>query len=167
MPQKKPLTALQQQVLSTIQSGSQDVWINPKSNLMWLNCGLGQTWQAGRCDGELTAYTWSEAQGLVSAINQNGGYAGYTDWRLPYVAELFTSALCRSGYQRSIRIPSRELGFVRVQGDCRQPAAPYVFWSSTVSANSPSFAYSMDYGSATTTPSSKDSRYFVTLVRNP
>jgi len=167
IPNKPLLPPLEQQVIDAIQSGSQDVWIDRKSNLMWLNCGLGQTWKAGLCEGELTAYTWSEAQALVKAINQNGGYAGYTDWRLPYIAESFTTALCRSGYTRSIRIPSRELGLVTVQGDCWQAKAPHVFWSNTVTANSPSFAYSMDYGRLLTRPSSKDQRYFVTLVRNP
>ena len=172
-PEQKVISAtqsrsqLEQKVISATQSGSQDVWIDRKNNLMWLNCGLGQTWQAGRCNGDLTTYTWSEAQAWVSAINQNGSYAGYNDWRLPSLAQYFTRALCRSGYTRSIKIPSQELGFLTVKGDCRQHAAPYVFWSDTVSSNSPSFAYTIDYGSATAQLSSKDSRYFLTLVRNP
>lgn len=161
------LPPLEQQVINTIKSGSQDVWIDRKSRLMWFNCGLGQTWKAGRCEGELTAYTWPEAQALVKAINQNGGYAGYTDWRLPYITESFTIARCRSGYMRSIRIPSRESGNIVVSGHCRQANPIQIFWSNTVNSNSPSFAYSIDYGSATTKLSSKDQRYFVTLVRNP
>lgn len=167
IPDKPLLPPLEQQVIDAIQSSSQDVWIDRKSNLMWLNCGLGQTWKAGRCEGELTAYTWSEAQALVKAINQNGGYAGYTDWRLPYITESFTIARCRSGYMRSIRIPSRESGNIVVSGHCRQANPTQIFWSNTVNSNSPSFAYSIDYGSATTKLSSKDQRYFVTLVRNP
>lgn len=134
---------------------------------MWLNCGLGQTWKAGRCEGQLTGYTWVEVQALVKKINQNGGYAGYTDWRLPYITESFTLALCRSGYTRSTNIPSRELGRVVIPSHCRLPNAPQIFWTNTVIPNSPSFAYSIDYGSATTTLASKDQRYFVTLVRHP
>lgn len=165
----KPLvpSPLEQKVITAIKSGSQDVWVDRKSNLMWLNCGLGQTWQEGRCNGDLTAYTWSEAQALVSAINQNGSYAGYTDWRLPYIAELFTTSLCRSGYTSSTRIPSRDSGSIVVRSHCRQANAPLVFWTNTVSPNSASFAYSLDYGNSTTKLSSTGQRYFVTLVRNP
>jgi hypothetical protein len=161
------LSPFEQQVITKIKSGSQDFWIDRKTNMMWLNCGLGQTWKVGRCEGELTAYTWSEAQAALSVINQNGGYAGYTDWRLPYITESFTIARCRSGYMRSIRIPSRESGNIVVSGHCRQANPIQIFWSNTVNSNSPSFAYSIDYGSATTKLSSKDQRYFVTLVRNP
>ena len=55
---------------------------------MWMRCSLGQEWDGATCTGSAEEYTWREALEAVEALNNDGGYAVHTDWRLPNVKEL-------------------------------------------------------------------------------
>ena len=59
------------------------IWYDPSTNLTWMRCSLGQTWNGRTCVGTAQKYTWEEAQQAVAEMNRNGGYAGYTDWMVP------------------------------------------------------------------------------------
>lgn len=56
------------------------------TGLMWKQCGEGQTGDG--CSGVLAYYTWQGALQQVAYVNSHGGFAGYTDWRLPDIKEL-------------------------------------------------------------------------------
>lgn len=58
--------------------------------LQWMRCLLGQTWTGDDCDGEAGEYTWDQAHSAVKKFNEQGGYAGHRDWRLPSSGELMT-----------------------------------------------------------------------------
>jgi len=53
------------------------------TGLMWQQCSLG-----GNCDGSARSYKWNEALQAPEIMNANGGFAGYSDWRLPNIKEL-------------------------------------------------------------------------------
>lgn len=55
------------------------------TGLMWMRCSQGQTWTGTTCTGSPTGYIWRQALGLT-----NINFAGYSDWRLPNVKELFS-----------------------------------------------------------------------------
>ena len=61
------------------------------TGLMWKQCSEGQSTTTSACDtGTLSVYTWQEALQQAEALNSGGGFAGYTDWRLPNRNELAT-----------------------------------------------------------------------------
>lgn len=52
-----------------------------RTNLMWMRCALGQTWDGSACVGDAHTYSWSETR-----ITHE--FARYDDWRLPDLEEL-------------------------------------------------------------------------------
>ena len=58
------------------------------TNLMWKVCSEGQTWSSTECTGTATNHNWKQALQIPAILNVSGGYAGYTDWRLPNINEL-------------------------------------------------------------------------------
>ncbi|MCF7988670.1 MAG: DUF1566 domain-containing protein [Methylovulum sp.] len=55
-----------------------------KTGLTWMRCALGQTWTGTTCSGTASFYTYDAALTLTS------NFAGYSDWRMPNIAELQT-----------------------------------------------------------------------------
>jgi hypothetical protein len=61
------------------------------TGLIWMQCSFGQTWNSGTCVEDLetlATYTWQGALNAVADLNEGGGFAGHTDWRLPNKNEL-------------------------------------------------------------------------------
>jgi hypothetical protein len=69
-----------------------------RTGLRWQRCPLGYTFDGNgtplltaddRCTATSVAtFTWQQALRAAVAQNQQGGYAGFTDWRLPNIKEL-------------------------------------------------------------------------------
>ena len=125
--------------------------LDKKTNLMWMRCSLGQTFNNGHCEGASTTYTWQFS--LQTAVDYN--YAAYDDWRMPNLKEL--SSLINY-YCDAPSINSN------VFSDT--PSSAY--WSSTP------YAYSTDFDRAWTvkfergyhSKANRNSSYYVRLVRN-
>jgi len=58
------------------------------TGLQWSRCAIGQTFNAGRCEGTATVFFWAEARDAVDQLNATGQLGGHSDWRLPTVEEL-------------------------------------------------------------------------------
>ncbi len=67
-----------------------------RTGLQWMRCSLGQTWQGGTCVGWAEKYTWQAALDAAATLNRQGGYASYSDWRVPTKKELQTLIYCSS-----------------------------------------------------------------------
>ncbi len=66
------------------------VAFDPATDLLWCRFALGQQWQNDRVNGPAQVFTWQAAIDEAKQFNQQGGYAGFTDWRLPTIDELKT-----------------------------------------------------------------------------
>jgi len=58
-----------------------------KTGLMWKQCSEGLS-GAGCATGVVTTLTWQGALQAAEALNAGGGFASFTDWRVPNIKEL-------------------------------------------------------------------------------
>lgn len=73
-----------------------------RTRLMWKQCSEGQT--GAECgEGGMNHYTWPEALARARTVNEGGGFAGFTDWRLPNIKEL-RSIVERQCYDPAINL---------------------------------------------------------------
>lgn len=82
---------------SRYQMNADGTVLDKQTGLMWMRCALGQTWdsQQEACTGDAATYVWQDALGAAQTLDQSGGYAGYTDWRLPNYRALASIARYR------------------------------------------------------------------------
>jgi len=57
-----------------------------RTGLMWEKCSRGQTYFNGTCVGTASFMNWETAISTCETLN----FAGYDDWRLPNIRELFS-----------------------------------------------------------------------------
>lgn len=58
-----------------------------KTGLMWKQCLEGV--EGDNCENNSpNTFTWQQALQQPGTVNDGGGFAGYTDWRLPNIREL-------------------------------------------------------------------------------
>ena len=84
-----PTTPTSQFEMHRDANGQYDGTVTDKNTgLMWMRCSLGQTWDGTNCNDTALTYTWQEALAAAEGYNSGGGYAAYSDWRLPNIKEL-------------------------------------------------------------------------------
>jgi len=96
----------------------QGMWRDHKTNLVWMRCSLGQTWDGSTCTGEASKLKWQAAKDAVAAMNRNGGYGGYTDWVVPHIEDLASLIRCKTGSQKTTEIPAKRGGTKTIDRSC-------------------------------------------------
>ncbi len=103
-----------------------------QSKLTWMRCSLGQTWSGTTCTGTPRTQDWKSAHDEASQLNQQGGYAGHHDWRVPQIPELAMIV------ERQCDNPRTNLALF--------PETPAnYFWTATTPAD-PGNAYVLSFG---------------------
>ena len=120
------------------------------AKLMWMQCAEGQ--DGPKCLGQILQYNWEMASRIPAHVNQRGGFATFTDWRLPSALEL--QSLVRTGSRPAM---------------CAEafPNAPdAIFWSSTQVKPGGRDAWNVYFGTGSLGANDRENSYAVRLVRS-
>lgn len=122
------------------------------TGLMWKVCSEGQAWSNGSCTGDIGSTTWDKALQIPSTLNASGGFAGYTDWRLPNIKELqsLVEQQCSNPSINSSIFPSTASAF---------------YWSSSPSAYSGYGAWGVYFYYGNDLHGNRGNTYHARLVR--
>jgi hypothetical protein len=101
-----------------------------KTGLIWKKCSEGQVWDASKatCSGEASGYSWQAALQHVQSVNNDGGFLGMRNWRLPNIKELSSIT------EKQCMDPAINLAVFPNTGNA-------LFWSSSSHASNGHYAY--------------------------
>ncbi|CAK8719565.1 Adhesin [Candidatus Electronema halotolerans] len=122
-----------------------------KTSLTWKKCVEG--FSGDDCgSGTPDTFTWQEALQQSSVVNNSGGFAGHTDWRLPNINELISLV------EEQCSNPAINLN--------RFPNTPSsVVWSGSPYAGYSVYAWYVDFHSGGSNAHSRNYVHAVRLVR--
>ncbi len=141
-----------------------------QTGLQWMRFCLGQRWQGGACIGSAGEYTWQAAQDAIQALNSQGGYAGYCDWRMPAKKELQTLVYCSSSQPSMWNDTGKPC-----EGDCESPTIHPLafpdspaewFWSSSTYAYDLGYAWYVYFSLGGVYAGNKNGARYVRLMRS-
>lgn len=137
---------------SQLQDNGDGTITDLKTGLMWKQCLEGQS-GSDCASGSVEAFTWPQALQRAQTVNSGGGFAGFTDWRVPNIKEL-SSLVERKCVEPAINLT-------------RFPnASNYWLWSSSAVAGETDFTWGVDFYNGEPYWRSKDLDYQLRLVRS-
>ncbi len=128
---------------------------DPKVKMMWMRCSLGQEWTGTGCAGTAGQYTWQGAQDAAKELDEKGGYAGNSDWRVPHIPELamITERQCENPRVNLKQFPDTPSGYYWTATGRRGPGME-------------ALAYRLSFGQEGAGFVEKTQTHFVRLMRN-
>jgi len=122
-----------------------------KTGLMWKQCTEGLS-GAGCATGTAATYTWQGALQAAQTLNTNGGFAGFTDWRVPNVKELqsIVEFQCATPTINATIFPATVVGW---------------YWTASRDVNSNFTVWTITFGYGYSTSNNRLFNYYVRLVR--
>jgi hypothetical protein len=140
-----------------------------QTNLMWMRCSVGQTWNGETCTDEAEEFTWKRAKKLTA------NFAGYSDWRISMIEELRTLVYCSSGKPDYFNPDAvNDPDDFDCEGEYQKPtivqaAFPNTpdtwFWSGSPRANYSDYAWYVNFSNGNAYDSTRGNDLHVRLVR--
>ncbi len=124
--------------------------IDTQSKLMWQQCAYGLS-GVNCVDGLAISFSWDQALNVVTTQN-NIGYAGFNDWRLPNIKEILTLSA------RNCYFPALNKTIF--------PNAPQYMWTSTPSDMTANESWVMDFRTGYDETQPRVNLLHVFMVRN-
>ena len=121
------------------------------TGLIWKKCSEGLT-DENCSTGSATTLTWNIALQAADTLNNTGGFAGKTDWRLPNMKEL------QSIVEVACSLP-------RINSDRFPNTAQSNFWSASAHADGSAYAWYVGFGLGSSGSNNRGNSYPVRLVR--
>jgi len=125
-----------------------------KTGLMWKQCSEGLS-GAGCAIGAATPYTWQGALQAAQTLDAGGGFAGFTDWRVPNIKELHS-------------IVEVQCGLPAINATIFPATVSNSYWQASPYAGFAPNAWSVHFGDGSDNNSYlsiKSNTYYVRLVR--
>lgn len=125
-----------------------------RTGLTWKRCLEGLS-DSGCTVGAVEYFTWQEALEQPSLVNASGGFAGYTDWRVPNINELRSIV-----EERCVSPALNQSLFPDALGDA--------VWSSSPTAGTANFSRYVDFAIGNSDSGGRGRNYTaLRLVRGP
>ena len=123
-----------------------------KTRLMWKQCSEGLS-GIGCVAGAAQTFTWQGALQQAQTVNNSGGFAGFSDWRLPNIKELssITENQCDEPVINLTRFPNTPSSY---------------FWSASPLVDNGDFVWGVDFGYGYVSWGFKAHAFQVRLVRS-
>ena len=130
---------------SQLTDNSDGTVTDSKTGLMWKQCLEGVSGNLCETDSP-GSFTWQLALQQPETVNTGGGFAGYTDWRLPNIRELrsLVEEQCSAPAINLDRFPNTPSSYVW----SGSPGADYSVYAWYVSFNYGDSNFRYRYGSA-------------------
>ena len=137
---------------SQLQDNGDGTITDLKTGLMWKQCLEGQS-GSDCASGSVGTWSWQQALQRVQTVNSSGGFAGFSDWRLPNIKELssLVELQCQDPAINLTRFPNTSSGGV---------------WSSSAVAGNTGGAWYVYFGYGFNGLDSKDLSSQLRLVRS-
>lgn len=137
---------------SQLQDNGDGTITDTKTGLIWKRCLEGQS-GSDCASGSAEAFTWQQALQRAQTVNSSGGFAGFSDWRLPTIKELssLVEHQCVDPAINLTRFPN---------------ASNHWLWSSSAVAGFPNYAWGVFFLNGSTNWSDKSDGYQLRLVRS-
>ncbi len=150
------------------------------TQLEWLRCALGQTWDGKTCQGNGVQYTFAAAGQAVEDFNRRHGLLGRSAWLIPSHRQLFSLVYCAQGTQK-VAVDLRD-GAAPIGAACRvdgkggptlvQSVFPNTpggvgpwFWSSSPQVDVADHAWFIQFFSGHLHAVYRDNPYYLYLAR--
>lgn len=144
---------------------SGDEILDPKTNLVWKRCSVGQAWDGATCNGEVESHRYEDAQKLAPE-----------GWRIPTVRELASLIYCSSESTQSETDPD---GKGNIKHSCdgnystptiRTSAFPqtldFGYWSASPYVGKPALHWTIGFSLGNLYDGMSDAQYRVRYVRD-
>jgi len=122
------------------------------TGLMWMQCSEGLS-EIECVNGEVTLFSWDLALQVASDLNTSGGFANYTDWRLPNAAEMLSIV------EEQCVIPA-------INESVFPATANAFYWTASPNANNAATSWFVDFNIGDSGNESRTSTNPVRLVRS-